>query len=97
MIDLVCCSKTDPIAWQPVVLHTTGQTSTSYQKQVQTLQVVQNEIDNFAQGSNMFTRHQLVIGRPGSGKTSVLLVALTYGERAQSLGEHLHQLACLPV
>ena len=112
VIDLVCCSKNNPIIWSPQVSHKAGQTRTSYQKQVETLQVVINELNEFACGSNTFVRHQLVVGRPGSGKTSVLLVALAFalskglvcattclsGERAQSLGgDHLHYLACFPV
>ena len=78
VIDLVCCSKNDPIIWSPQDTHKAGQTRTSYQKQVQTLHVVINEMKEFAHGSKTFIRHQLVFGRPGSRKTSVLLVALAY-------------------
>ena len=84
-----------------------GQSEDSYMFQQQVFDVCSERLDTYVNGSQGFVKHQMFLGRPGSGKTLVCTmlfikavskglncsITCLSGERAQQLGgEHIHKM-----
>ena len=109
---LVEATTNNPLPFTPTITRTSGQTDTSYQRQKFVLEKFITAIDLYTSGSACSIPHQFVLGRPGTGKSTVSLIALCYamcrglfcmvttlaGEKAmQHGGLHLHRLVPIPV
>ena len=109
---LVEATTNNPLPFIPTITKTSGQTDTSYRKQQFVLEKFIAAIDMYTSGSACSIPHQFVLGRPGTGKSTVSLIALCYamcrglfcmvttlaGEKAmQHGGLHLHRLLPIPV
>lgn len=62
----------------PVVDKNPNQSGEGYSTQLHALTSVNEVIDTYLVGVKGFVKHQLVIGRPGTGKASILLISLLY-------------------
>jgi predicted GIY-YIG superfamily endonuclease len=100
------------VPYVPRIHHLQGQSAASVAEQTMALQDCVQAINQLFAVDTTFCRWPLLVGPPGSGKTHVLLMALTYAlsrglnaeliaftsERARRLGgEHIHLLFGLPV
>ena len=103
----VNASSVQPFDFNFSVPRADGQSNDSFDFQCRVFQKVQKELDDYIHRNEGFVKHQLFMGRPGSGKT--LLCTLLFlkavakglncsitclsGERAQQLGgEHIHKM-----
>ena len=89
-----------------------SQSDSSFEKQMYVLKKFINAIDCYLSAAKSFIPHQFVLGKPGTGKSTLTLVALCYsmckglncmvttlaGEKAAQFGGlHLHRLIPLPI
>ena len=101
-----------PLDFEPTISKIQGQSISSYEKQKSVLFEFVSAIDFYLSGNACFIPHQFALGRPGTGKSTVSLIALCYamckglnclvttlaGEKAaQHGGLHLHRLIPMPV
>ena len=100
-------TTSQPFIFSFTVPRAPGQSDESYEFQCTVFDKVKRELENYIHRNNGFVKHQLFMGRPGSGKT--LLCTMLFmqaiakglncsitclsGERAQELGgEHIHKM-----
>ena len=100
------------VPFSPTLATLPTQTATSYGKQKTFLDQFINAIDQYLSGSKVFVPHHFALGKPGTGKSTITLVATCYamckglccmittlaGEKAAQFGGmHLHRLIPIPV
>ena len=100
------------VPFSPTLATLPTQTATSYGKQKTVLDQFISAIDQYLSGSKVFVPHHFALGKPGTGKSTITLVASCYamckglccmittlaGEKAAQFGGmHLHRLIPIPV
>ena len=109
---MIDASVTAPVAWKPDFGRHPSQTVKSYCEQTKILKHLVEIVDLYRGGTQNFVRHQIIAGAPGTGKTFIMLRALSYAicqglncmvtslaaERSAALaGKHLNALIPFPV
>ena len=100
------------VSFRATISKLPSQTVSSYERQTLVLKSFKNAVDLYSSGVTSFIPHHFVLGKPGTGKSTVTLVVLCYsmckglncmvttlaGEKASQFGGmHLHRLIPLPV
>ena len=101
-----------PFPFLPKIQKEVQQSINSHEKQSNVMNSVLYCIDQIVSGDKNYPAHQIVLGRPGTGKSTVCLCALAYaiccgldvivtslsGEKSSKVGGiHLHKLVPFPV
>ena len=109
---LAQASTSSPASFQPTLTKLNNQSQSSYDKQCTVLASFIAAVDTYRSGTKTFIPHHFVLRRPGTGKSTVTLIALCYamshglncivttlaGEKASQFGGiHLHRLIPMPV
>ena len=104
-------SKETPSDWAAELLPNSFQSNESRQEQSEILERLKELIAQCLFVDHKFSKHQLILGPPGTGKTYVLTMALGYAltkglfclvtslasRRSMTFGgEHIHKMFCLP-
>ena len=105
--DFLEATREKPFNYNVLFPRADGQSNDSYEFQQHVFKRCLMRLDSFMRGNQGFVKHQLFLGRPGSGKTLVCTmlflkavarglncsITCLSGERAQQLGgEHVHKM-----
>ena len=75
---MIDASLTAPVAWKPDFGRHPSQTLKSYCEQSKIWKHLVEIVDLYREGTQNFVRHQIIAGAPGTGKTFIMLRALSY-------------------
>ena len=110
--EMLDATRERPISWKPSMQISTDQSKESYLEQSRMLDRIMKTIDEYRDIKRSFTKNQIIVGPPGTGKTFVMLKLLAYAlckglnciltslaaERSAALaGKHLNALIPFPV
>ena len=105
-------TTSSPVCFSATITKLTSQSDSAFEKQSNVLKKFIDAIDCYRSGATSFIPHHFVLGKPGTGKSTITLVALCYsmckglscmvttlaGEKAAQFGGlHLHRLIPLPI